>query len=341
MKLRAAIEPLPESSLLRPRERGAALLAACLALFSCDAPAPPPKPAPVLAALDSSAVARVADVSIGADQIARIALAQHLPPGEAREQAIHDALLATEARARGLDADPRVDLATSGILARVLVQDIEARAEAQGPVTDAELDEITARRWMELDRPDAARTVHAVVTLKKDATPDARARAAALAESIRKSIAPAAEIAQRTEPPKQQGGPEDEAVAAFRTAAKAVPKGDLEVRIEPLSPVVADGRTLTPGMQLERPFAQAALALAHRGDTSPVIETSYGFHVILLLERVPGFTMPREERRQKLRDEAITLRAVREKESLLARLRPSASISKNTDAILALVPVER
>lgn len=321
--------------------RFGAALAVCLALASCEAPAPP-APAPVTTAgpLASAEVARVGAVSIGADQVARIAAAQRVAPAEARDLAVRDALFASEARARGLDASSEVDQQARALLARVLIQDVMTAAEEKGAVTDEELDLVTARRWVELDRPDAARTVHAVAMLKEGATADARAKAAALAEAIRKAIGPAVEVAQRTEPQKDAKGPEDEAIAAFRKAASDVPKGEIEVRVEPLSPVVEDGRTLA-GETFDKGFARAALALARRGDVSPVFETPFGFHVALLLERIPGQSIPREERRRLVRDEVVTIRAHHARESLLAALRPTVSVSKSTDALLALVPVER
>ncbi len=317
---------------------------ALLFVFACEAPAPPPPPSPPSGAgpLGAETIARVADLPIHADQVARIAAAQSIPVTEARDLAIRDALLAAEARARGVDADRQVELAASGILARAIVKEIAASAEAQGPVTDAELDEVTARHWTELDRPEASRAVHAVVQPKKGASPDARAAALALAEAIRRAIAPAVDAARRSEPPPQDPrGPEDPVIAVFRKAAADVPSGDLEVRVEALAPVVADGRTLNEGERYDETFAKAALQLTKRGDVSPVTETSFGFHVLLLLERIPGHTVPREERRAMVRDEVISARARAAKDQLLAGLRKSAAIDRSVDAALALVPVDR
>lgn len=317
-------------------------IAVGLALASCEAPAPPSPPASSAGPDDASIVARVGDISITAAQVAGIAAAQRVSPGTARDLAVHDALLASEARARGLDADREIHLAESAVLARVLVQDISLVTAAQGPVTDAELDAVTERHWTDLDRPDAARTVHAVVLWKKDPSADTRAKAAAVADAIRTAIAPAADLAAHSEPQRDPRGTEDPAIEVFRKAANAVAKGAFDVRVEPLPPVVADGRTLKGGADhLEEPFARAALALVHRGDVSTVIETSFGLHVILLLERIPGHTVPREERRAMVRDEVLSSRARTEKDRLLDGLRTRAAIDRSVDATLALVPVER
>jgi hypothetical protein len=322
-----------------------AVLALCFALASCEAPAPPsPPPASVSSTgpLDATIAVRVGDVSISTDQVARIASAQNLALAEARELAVRDALFAAEARARGFDTDPSVDLAVSALLARDLLHDIAAAGEAQGPVTDAELDEVTQRHWMELDCPDAARVVHAVVIASSKAPDALRARTPAIAAAIRNAIAPAASIATQTEPPRDPKGPEDPVIAAFRKAATGVPAEGLEVRVEALPPVVADGRTLSSDdMHLEDRFARAAVALTRRGDVSPVIETSFGAHVLLLLERIPGHSVPREERRAAVRKEVVNGRATLGKEQLMAKLRGHASIDRSVDALLSLVPVGR
>lgn len=318
----------------------AALLAAIVAVASsCEAPAPPPPSRPSSATLDG-AVARVGDAVIQREQVARIAAAQAVAPSAARDLAIHDALLAAEARSRGLDAEPDVQLTASSLLARALVQEISASAEAAGPVTDAELDEMTARHWIDLDRPEAARTVHAIVTLKKDAPADARAAAATLAGAIRSAVSRLGDAlaAPAGDPPAR----EDPVVGVVRQAVNAVPPGGLDVRVESLPAIVADGRVVSAnGGKLDPTFARAALQLERRGEVSPVIETQFGMHVIVLLERVPGSAVPRDERRDRVRDEVMTARAHREKEALLGGLRATAAIHRDVDALLALVPVER
>lgn len=326
------------------KRRVAAL--ALLLGFACEAPAPPPSSSPppgsVAATLDAATVARVGDVAIPTDRVARIAAAQSIPVAEARDLAVRDALFAAEARAQGIAADRQVELAASGILARAIVQDIAASAEVHGPVTDTELDEVTERHWTELDRPDASRTVHAVVQMKKGSSADVRASAIALAEAIRKSVASLVEVAPHSEPVAPSArGPEDPMIAAFRESASAVPKGALDVRVEALLPVVADGRTLSDGQRYDETFAKAALQLTKRGEVSPVIETPFGFHVLLLLERIPGHTVPREERRTMVREEVLSTRARAVKDRLLSGLRQSASIDRSVDAALALVPVDR
>jgi hypothetical protein len=320
--------------------RRAAALAAWFAFVSCEAPEPSPsRPPPMAGPLDPSAAARVGDMLVRTEQVAKIASAQGVSAAAARDLAVHDALLAKEARERGLGADRRIQIAESALLARTLARDIAAAAEARGPVTDAELEEVTARHWLDLDRPDAARTVHAVVALNKEVP---RAAASELAEAIRAAVAKIADAASTSEPQRDPRGPEDPAVTAFRKAATEIPKGDRDVRVEVLHPVAADGRVVSEaGGRLDDTFARAATRLERRGDLSSVIETPFGFHVILLLERIAGHTVPREERRAMVREEVMSTRARAEKDTLLSSLRSSVRVRPDADAALALVPVER
>lgn len=317
-------------------------IAVCVLLAACEAPAPAPQAAAGSSGALDGAAARVGADIITRDHVARVAAAQSMSPASARDLAIHDALLAQEARAQGLDAEPNVQLTEAALLARFVARDIAAAAEAQGPVTDEELDQVTLRHWIELDRPDAARVVHALVMLKKDSPPDARSAASNVAQAIRAATSKLDEGAAQAEPPRDPRGPEDPLVASFRQIANEPPHEKQEIRVEALSPVVADGRIVSEGGgRFDETFARAALQLQRRGDVSPVIETPFGYHVIVLLERIAGTTIPREERRRMVREEVMSTRARAEKEKLMASLRASVAINRDVDALLAIVPVER
>ncbi|MEZ4298059.1 MAG: peptidyl-prolyl cis-trans isomerase [Polyangiaceae bacterium] len=318
----------------------AVLLSACLALVACEAPSSSPPVPPPQGPLQPDAAARVGDVVISRDQIARIVAAQRIAPPVARDLAVRDALFAAEARSRGLAGSPDIELAAHGVLARALVKEIAAAAEARGPVTDAELDEVTARHWTDLDRPDAARTVHVIVVVKKDAPPDVREQASSLAAKLREAVSPAADLARTSAAPAAAAAP-DPAVDAFRNAARAVPSRGMDVRVEPLAPVVEDGRIVGQSGRFDPVFSRAALALSRRGDLSPVVESAFGFHVLLLLDRIPGRTFPREERRRMVREEVMRDRARADHDALLAGLRTTAAIHRDVDAVLALTPVDQ
>lgn len=325
----------------------AAVASLCLCACGTDA-APPSSPsssAREAPRLGADVAARVGAIEIPVDSLARIAAAQQIPPARARDLAVRDALFASEARARGLDEAPEVRSAISAVLARRLLHELHEAAAGAGPVTDEELRIATERHWLELDRPEGFRTVHAVVRLAADADAATRDKAVALAGAIREAVSPAREIALRTTPPDVPLGstqpPADPAVEAFVSAARSVPAEGLEVVAQPLPPVSATGRTLSPEpRQFDADFARAAVSLVARGDLSAPVTSSFGVHVIMLLERIPARVVPAEERRRLVRDEVVADRARAAHTKLTESLRREARVVGGLDAALELLRIE-
>lgn len=319
--------------------------AACLYLCACGPDAAPSSPAREAPRLGADVAARVGAIEIPVDSLARIAAAQQIPPARARDLAVRDALFASEARARGLDKAPEVQSAISALLARRLLHDLREAAASAGPVTDEELRIATERHWLELDRPEGFRTVHAVVRLPADADAATRDKAVALAGAIREAVSPAREIALRTTPPAVSLGstqpPADPAVEAFVSAARGVPAEGLEVVAQPLPPVSATGRALSPAtQQFDADFARAAASLVERGDLSAPVASSFGVHVIMLLERIPERLVPAEERRRLVRDEVVAERARAAHTKLMESLRREPRVVDGLDAALELLRIE-
>jgi len=308
---------------VRPRPKAACL--ALLAALGCAEHAPPPVAS---GSLPPGVAARAGTEEIRVSSIARIARAQGITPQAARERAITDALFAAAVRQNPRDA-PRVAAAERSILARALLDGIRADALALGPPTDDEVQKLTDPRWPELDRPASVRTTHAVVLVKKPAD-DAPARD--LARELARAVAGAKDSAD------------------FIARAQALPKHDLEVKAERLPPVTPDGRLWTPEERPPKPidgsldldFTRAAVALANPGDLSPVVKSSFGYHVIRLDERYPEVRMSLDERRALLAPEIQSRRAKRELDALMARLRSQTAVAteRSAEALTALVLVE-
>ncbi len=301
----------------------AALVAPAVA--ACADREPPPES--LTARLPPGVVARVADSAISARTVERIATAQGLAPAAARERAIEDALFARAARA----ALPR-DLSASAeraVLARALLEELLRQARAQGPVTQAELDAIIRERWYELDRPKAVRTTHAVVMPK----PGEEAKAAALAEAIRRSASGAKDASD------------------FRKRAESVDEQGLTVRVEQLPFITADGRSFqqdalrppSEGTSYDLDFARAASAIAEVGGLSPVTKTPFGYHVIYLEERLPEHRLTPEQARALLGEEAIAKRAARAEAALVKELQAKTvpEVARAADELTARVPTSR
>lgn len=289
--------------------------------------------------IEAGVVARVGAERIFADEVARIATAQGVDVSAARELAIRDALYASQAKADGMDADVDTQLVVNAALARRMLRKMLDDADRAGPVTDEELETVMKRRWLELDRPEGFRVVHAVVRTKEGADEATRSRAAAVARAVRDAALPVAELAKTTPPSREQVDP---VVDAFKRAAEGVARDGFDVKVESLEPVAADGRVLSlSGGGYEKPFVEGASKLTTRGEVSEVVLTPYGCHVLLLLERIPEARVPLEERRQSVREEVLWMRSAAARSKLLERLRPGVLVGREVETLLVMVPVDR
>lgn len=305
------------------RQRGLACCAVLAGTIACSS-----RDVPTLAAqhgpLPTGAAAQVGGDVIALDTVTRIAQAQRVAPAVARSLAISDALFAAGARSafEGGSIVPAVERAA---WARALLQGLKAEAIARGPVTDAEVTELTALRWQALDRPETVRTTHAVVRVER---PEQDAGARAVADKI------AAAVRGVTDP------------EAFMGLARAVPHEGFDVRAERLPALTADGRPYDPAAppsdseRFDKDFSAAAHALAV-GQISQPKKSAFGYHVILCEARLPAVQVPLEERRALLKDEIINNRADRLKQELLARLNSATPtlVPRSVDDLTAQVRV--
>jgi hypothetical protein len=320
-----------------------------LAIGGCAEAPDAAGPAPRSESLPPGVVARVADMDIADVSVARIAARQDLSLSEARHRAIHDALFAAQAR----EALPayEVDHASRSVLARALLKTIWQEVR-KPPISAAELEDATARHWTELDRPKALRSVHAVVQVDASSAPR-RDEGRALAEAIRAALQPvAAEARSKEAPASADGDPElvfhrrtvDPVADAFTKAARAVPAEGWKVTVEELPPIAVDMRVVEQGAPpdyrpLDETFCRAALALESRGELSEVVETAFGFHVIMALATIPERRLPEAERRATLRDEILRRRARNAEGRLLGRLagQSGVEIATNAPSLMELV----
>jgi peptidyl-prolyl cis-trans isomerase C len=263
-------------------------------------------------ALPAGVVGVVGGAAITEERVVEVAQAQGIPVSEAAGREVRDALLASGALARGYEDAPLVRAAVRGRLSRAALLELYAAIGRDEP-TDAEVKEATARHFVDLDRPEAFRVIHAVVKVAQDAAAPLRARARALAEHVAERVSRASTADD------------------FRREVDAVgDRGDLEILVEPLEPMAADGRivdpehgSFPPGQYVE-PFARAASRLSEPGQKSGIVATQFGFHVLMLLEKTPPFQVPLEERRRRLRAEILGDRAKRGRDELVAELRSAS-----------------
>jgi hypothetical protein len=263
-------------------------------------------PPATTSALPSGSTARVGGELVSDATVSRIAASQAVAPRQAVELALSDALFAVEARATlPLGATRSIERAAA---ARGLLEQLSQDAARAGAPTPDELSELARERWVELDRPSAVRTTHAIVMNDK---PERDADARALAEHL------AAVVRSATT--------SDELIRL----AQAFPPAGFQIRAEALPFVTADGRTFVrkdPGFKatpssFDPDFARAANELSTPGELSPVVKSSFGYHVIRLEERVPSAVVGEPELRDRLTPDVLARRAGRALGQLLDKLR--------------------
>jgi parvulin-like peptidyl-prolyl isomerase len=262
-------------------------------------------------ALPAGAIARAGSELVSPSTISRIAAAQGVAARAALELAVSDALFAHAARAELGPASARsIERAAA---ARALLQQMYAEAAKSGPPSSAELAKIVQERWVELNRPDAVRTTHAVVMNDKPAR-DAAAHAVA-----DKLAAALANVQSESE---------------LIRVASAFPGEGFEIRAEALPFVTADGRVLErrdatfvskPGA-FDVDFAKAANAIAEPGQLTAAVKSAFGYHVIRLEERALGSVVPEAELPSLVEEEVRQRRAKRARRELIERLRAASTI---------------
>lgn len=295
--------------------------------------------------LPPGAVAMVGGATITGDDVDGVARAHGIDRARALDLVVHDTLLARGAEARSLAMAPEVAGAIRGALGRQVLKDALAKARSE-PLTDAEVAEASKRKWLEIDRPEGVRTIHALVRFTPRDPAAKRQRGSEIAEAIRAAIVPMATRTQEyelpgvpSEPWPSVQDPTDPLAVAFRKAASAVPHDGAEVTIEALPAVASDGRVLLPGQPpaFDSVFVAAATSLRARGAMSPVTLTVFGAHVILLLERTPPIVLSAAARRNRLRNDIENERARAAVKRLLASPTPRSSIAPDAAGLLDLL----
>ncbi len=342
--------PLADSRLPGLRALLAVPISATLVGVVLSCGGPERAPAADQGALPEGVLAQVGGELIQTETVASIAQRQKIGLRQARDRAVFDALFAAEAR-RAVPHEARA--AAARVLSRALVRQIWRDARNR-PISDAELAEATASQFVALDRPPGWRVVHFVVRTYDRYSQKKRDRAQRLAGTIRERVVAVAKAALDIPPPERPepqrfilgtvGRKIDPAVDRFQKAVKTVDPKGLEVVAEELGVLALDSRIIdyaNVGEVVDPKFTAALPDLHQRGDLSEVVQTQFGYHVMLLLERTAAKRVPRAERVEQLRAKIQVSRARQAQTALLEVLsgRAGVKIKPNADAVLGQLRV--
>lgn len=318
---------LPSLMRRRARTKGFLLAAAGLLLAACGRPPEGARSAPSLADLPpppGRTLARVGpDRITDAELLAWVRTHPHSTPRAALEALVRERLLAQEARRRHLEADPLlVDSLRRAAIQRLL-QTVAEEPQELRDVPQAALDRAVEERTFAQDHEELSRVHHVVALLDASAPAASRTAARARLEELR------ARWAQL--PRGESGARAHDAVVQLADQVL----GPIAHRAEELQPVERSGRAAS-GTRYVPEFAAAAAALSAPGALSPIVESSFGLHVMELTERLPAVHGDRARLRQAVHDAMLAERRQRALMQFLGTLHRSVDPAPTEAALLAV-----
>lgn len=290
---------------MNPLSRSVALVALVAACASRTVEGPAPDRSPVVARVDGDAIT--------ADEVARVARAEHLAPRDALQRCIRDRLLVREGLRRGLVNDDDAENARWHARVQMLIAREVEDKESPATIAPAFFEEIFRRRRVEFRHDGLVLVVHALAQFEADAGVGAREEASRAIEAFRARLLATAgprPTQAQFEALAEQMHLHHEALPGFDRTGQA-----------------ADGTSFDPA------FVQAAWSLS---DTSPVstsFHTRFGAHVALRIGSVPPLSRPMSEAQAIVVRDGVTLRRARALQKLLEDVRARTDVRVSETAV--------
>ncbi len=202
-------------------------------------------------------VARVGGVSIGAAEVEGLMQVEDLSAEAALQQLIDEELLAQEAARLGFSVEPEAERGIERMMVRAMLHDME-KEHTPELVSDEELREDYARFEDRFRVPERRRSWHILV---KDSGEEAQAIAGSILRELHRA---------------------DDPRTVFERYAQGAAEGtELEVLAEDLPAV-------TEKASLQKSYRNAIFAAKTEGPLKDLVQTSYGWHAIVVAEILPA-----------------------------------------------------
>jgi peptidyl-prolyl cis-trans isomerase C len=216
-------------------------------------------------------------------------------------------LLAKEAARRGMERE----WAVAEVGRKAAVQALLAQVANEAVVADAEVQAAYTQQRARFAKPEQRAAVHLLAKVAPDADAATSAAARTAVERLRPVLASAEDL--------------DGFVHAYRR----VTVDGVEIICERLPLLPREGK-------LMQSFADAMFSIAAPGMVPAAVKTSYGWHVIRLLEIVPAETTPLAVAHAQLREELLLERRKQRVRELLGQLAKAYPVQLSGDAIQSL-----
>lgn len=216
-------------------------------------------------------VARVGGQPIGAAEIAARMAAEDLDAGRALDQLVADELLMQEAMRRGLTASAEQRRAVERLMVRAMLRDFEAELTPQSVPDDEVRADFAAHREA-LQVPERRASWHILV---EDTTEAGRARAESILSEVRAARDPRTVYDRYAQPDTTQDG--------LRIVTEELP-------------------LMSQKAAIEKPYKDALFEAESKGPLKELVETSHGWHVIVLTRIVPGQTRTLDDVEEEIRE---------------------------------------
>ena len=255
-------------------------------------------------------VARVEGRPISASEVTARMKADGITAEDALEALVEETLLVAEARRLGLEVTEDDERAIDRLMVRSLLRDIEREVTPES-ISKQEVRRDFERHAEKLQSPEQRRSWHIVV---KDRSEAGKALAQSILKKVRQADDPRVVYQRYTE------GSEDD--TRFEVKAEELPAVTMKARIE-------------------RPYKEALFAAESPGVVDRLVETSHGWHIIVLEEIVPAERRTIDEVEDEIRERLSQKKRFDSVVAILDRLRAQGLVSYEDQGVERLLSARR